>query len=132
MRSHMLAPAAAHAGPNMTPLVDVVMVILIFLMLAGGFGSREHFVAGRVPAGTVIAPPPGPVTELKATRRIEVHVQRTAGGADVMRVSGGLALTDPDALTATLAARRAELAAAGGAADVQVVIRPPPTPRGHR
>ena len=27
------------SGPNMTPLVDVVMVILIFLMLAGSFGA---------------------------------------------------------------------------------------------
>ena len=28
------------SGPNMTPLVDVVMVILIFLMLAGSFGTK--------------------------------------------------------------------------------------------
>jgi biopolymer transport protein ExbD len=28
------------SGPNMTPLVDVVMVILIFLMLAGSFVAR--------------------------------------------------------------------------------------------
>ena len=27
------------SGPNMIPLVDVVMVILIFLMLAGTFGG---------------------------------------------------------------------------------------------
>jgi biopolymer transport protein ExbD len=34
------------SGPNMTPLVDVVMVILIFLMLAGSFGSTEHYMIG--------------------------------------------------------------------------------------
>lgn len=34
------------SGPNMTPLVDVVMVILIFLMLAGSFGSAEHYMIG--------------------------------------------------------------------------------------
>ena len=32
------------AGPNMTPLVDVVMVILIFLMLTGTFAVGEHFL----------------------------------------------------------------------------------------
>src|SRR5687768_9137826 len=32
------------SGPNMTPLVDVVMVILIFLMLTGTFAAGEHFL----------------------------------------------------------------------------------------
>ena len=35
------------AGPNMTPLVDVVMVILIFLMLVGTFASSEWFLEQR-------------------------------------------------------------------------------------
>jgi biopolymer transport protein ExbD len=33
----------------MTPLVDVVMVILIFLMLAGSFGGAEHFLVSPTP-----------------------------------------------------------------------------------
>src|SRR5581483_12400090 len=37
------------SGPNMTPLVDVVMVILIFLMLAGSFGSDEHYMVSKTP-----------------------------------------------------------------------------------
>ena len=37
------------SGPNMTPLVDVVMVILIFLMLAGSFGGAEHYLQSKVP-----------------------------------------------------------------------------------
>ncbi|CAN5561960.1 N/A [soil metagenome] len=37
------------SGPNMTPLVDVVMVILIFLMLAGQFGGAEHYLASNMP-----------------------------------------------------------------------------------
>ncbi len=32
------------SGPNMTPLVDIVMVILIFLMLTGTFALGEHFL----------------------------------------------------------------------------------------
>ena len=37
------------SGPNMTPLVDVVMVILIFLMLAGSFGGVEHYLTSNLP-----------------------------------------------------------------------------------
>ena len=33
----------------MTPLVDVVMVILIFLMLAGSFAGAEHYLVSNVP-----------------------------------------------------------------------------------
>ena len=34
---------------NMTPLVDVVMVILIFLMLTGTFAVGEHFLQSNLP-----------------------------------------------------------------------------------
>src|SRR5258707_13192860 len=37
------------SGPNMTPLVDVVMVILIFLMLCGSFGGIEQYLASSLP-----------------------------------------------------------------------------------
>src|SRR5512138_3032602 len=37
------------AGPNMIPLVDVVMVILIFLMLVGQFGGLEHYLMSNLP-----------------------------------------------------------------------------------
>ena len=51
------------SGPNMTPLVDVVMVILIFLMLAGSFAGAEHYLVSNVPFSKQGAgggtPPPG-------------------------------------------------------------------------
>ena len=37
------------SGPNMTPLVDIVMVILIFLMLAGTFGESAVYLASSLP-----------------------------------------------------------------------------------
>jgi biopolymer transport protein ExbD len=37
------------SGPNMTPLVDVVMVILIFLMLAGTFTGAEQLIVSTMP-----------------------------------------------------------------------------------
>ncbi|HTW93809.1 MAG TPA: biopolymer transporter ExbD [Tepidisphaeraceae bacterium] len=42
------------SGPNMIPLVDIVLVILIFLMLAGNFGQDEHYLinnAAFIPQG---------------------------------------------------------------------------------
>jgi biopolymer transport protein ExbD len=39
------------SGPNMTPLVDVVMVILIFLMLAGSFGATSHYLTSKSTVG---------------------------------------------------------------------------------
>src|SRR5687767_1491415 len=51
------------SGPNMTPLVDVVMVILIFLMLAGSFGANEHYLTSNLPisesGASASDPPPG-------------------------------------------------------------------------
>lgn len=47
MRRHLQHATRFEAGPNMTPLVDVVMVILIFLMLVGTFASSEWFLEQR-------------------------------------------------------------------------------------
>ena len=40
----------AHVGPNMTPMVDVVMCILIFFMLGATFLSPEMFLTSNMPA----------------------------------------------------------------------------------
>jgi len=56
------------SGPNMTPLVDIVMVILIFLMLAGSFNTLEHYLVSDVPLqakGVGAAPPAGAVFPTK-------------------------------------------------------------------
>ena len=41
---------AAHVGPNMTPMVDVVMVILIFFMLGSSFASPDWYLTNNTPA----------------------------------------------------------------------------------
>ena len=40
----------AHVGPNMTPMVDVVMCILIFFMLGSTFAVPELFLTSNMPA----------------------------------------------------------------------------------
>lgn len=50
------------SGPNMTPLVDVVMVLLIFLMMAGSFTAAERYLMSQTvyrPQGTGGVTPPG-------------------------------------------------------------------------
>ncbi len=59
------------SGPNMTPLVDVVMVILIFLMLAGSFGSTEHYMIG---SANVRAAGPAPVVSPIDVQPVLMHV----------------------------------------------------------
>lgn len=39
--------ASLHLGPNMTPMVDVVMVILVFFMASAAFVGPEWFLAAQ-------------------------------------------------------------------------------------
>src|SRR6476659_6576187 len=82
------------SGPNMTPLVDVVMVILIFLMLAGSFGTSEHFMASKTP----------------------IHLRGAAGPNGQL-----LRLRNPDELRTRLLARAPQY---GKLDDVEIVLHP--------
>lgn len=44
-----LAMHGLHFGPNMTPMVDVVMVILIFFMASAAFLGSEWFLGAAIP-----------------------------------------------------------------------------------
>jgi biopolymer transport protein ExbD len=44
-----LATHSLHFGPNMTPMVDVVMVILIFFMASAAFLGSEWFLRAAIP-----------------------------------------------------------------------------------
>lgn len=113
------------SGPNMTPLVDVVMVILIFLMLAGSFVSAEHFLVSNLPvvqsgAGGEQAPP-----AFIPDEPIDIRVDNNAvTGAFVAR-AGQIQTSDIDALTTQLRAMRLKLNATGKSDDkIQVKIGP--------
>jgi biopolymer transport protein ExbD len=43
-----LKKMAAHVGPNMTPMVDIVMCILIFFMLSMTFAGAELFLTSNM------------------------------------------------------------------------------------
>ena len=113
------------SGPNMTPLVDVVMVILIFLMLAGSFASAEHFLVSNLPV-VQSGPgseqlPPGFIPDEPIDIRVDTNP--TTGGfiATAEKTHTG----DIAALTAQLRATRLKLNATGKSDDkIQVKIGP--------
>src|SRR5262245_56736960 len=112
------------SGPNMTPLVDVVMVILIFLMLCGSFIGSEHFLVSNLPisqrGGGVVPPPPGFIPD----EPIEIRVDSRGPGKFVAR-AGKIQTEDPAELTEQLRHMRLELNNAGKPDDkLQVKISP--------
>jgi biopolymer transport protein ExbD len=117
------------SGPNMTPLVDIVMVILIFLMLAGSFNQMEHYLISDVPLqakGVGAKPPEGTVFPTKFTISVsEQGPMYTVKAGNFASVKD----TDPrracDQLTAQLKAQFKNFKDAGVKMDdVQIIIYP--------
>ena len=114
------------SGPNMTPLVDIVMVILIFLMLAGSFAGAEHYLVSNVPfsrqgvgGGT---PPPGGIPE---DEPLVIHVEQNATRDGFVARAEKIQVNDAAALSRGLATLRDQLALAGKPPEkVQIVISP--------
>ncbi|MEA2709859.1 MAG: biopolymer transport protein ExbD [Phycisphaerales bacterium] len=115
------------SGPNMTPLVDVVMVILIFLMLAGSFVSAEHFLVSNLPmvqsgAGAEQLPP-GFIPD----EPIDIRVDSNATTGFIV-TADKIRTNDVAALTVQLRAMRLRLNATGKSDDkIQVKIGPSKT-----
>jgi biopolymer transport protein ExbD len=112
------------SGPNMTPLVDVVMVILIFLMMAGSFSQGGWFLQSSVPikskGGPQTAVPPGFVPD----EPLEVRIDNSADG---FRVQAGdiRSAGDREQLKLALEQKAGQYQAAGTAKEkIQVVLMP--------
>ena len=112
------------AGPNMTPLVDVVMVILIFLMLAGSFVGAEHYLTSNLPV-SITGPgdtevPPGFIPD----EPLDIRVDSPTPDRFVA-TAGQIRTDDLNALTNGLREMRQRLNAAGKPNDqIQVKIGP--------
>lgn len=113
------------SGPNMTPLVDVVMVILIFLMLAGNFGTNEHYMISKTPmhatGGGKVDVDPAKV----AQQVIEVWIQQN--GDFRFQNQGGAATAwqhDPEDFKSALEQKAGQFKAAGGLDNVEIVLKP--------
>jgi biopolymer transport protein ExbD len=119
------------SGPNMTPLVDVVMVILIFLMLTGSFGAAAHFLPSSMPISmkgkgqidpNKIPKVPDPQLEIFVSSRGSTdYIARLADGVQYVNGVSKDGKTLVDALTAK---REAHQALGKSADTLQVVLCP--------
>lgn len=108
----------------MTPLVDVVMVILIFLMLCGSFVGSEHYLVSNLPitnagvGGT--PPPPGFIPD----EPIEIRVD-ARGAMGFVATAGKIQTESAVGLTEQLRRMRLELNKIGKPDEkLQVKISP--------
>ena len=112
------------AGPNMTPLVDVVMVILVFLMLAGQFGVAEHYLMSNLPYTEKglggAKPPEGFVPD----EPLDIRIDSPTPDKWVAN-AGKISTSDRRQLAAALVKMRDDYAAAGKTVDnIQVIVSP--------
>ncbi len=113
------------SGPNMTPLVDVVMVILIFLMLAGSFGGMEHYLASTLP----IKPSGGAQVDTKKTAfddvQLDVRVDAPSNSNAWTARFGDVSTGSPEKLKEAMTAKFKQYEAQGTSKDkLQVNIDP--------
>jgi biopolymer transport protein ExbD len=114
------------SGPNMTPLVDVVMVILIFLMLTGSFGATAHFMPSSMPIrqSGKGALDPNKIPKVPDPQ-MEIFVSSLNEDTFRARIGSGDTFTDGDRLAEALTAKRKVHEATGSTADrMQIVITP--------
>jgi biopolymer transport protein ExbD len=109
----------------MTPLVDIVMVILIFLMLVGTFAGAEWYLQQNVPytqTGVGGTPPPGGIPDEEP---LEVRVDENATRDGFSARVGNFATGDANQLTAALEQRLRQLQEIGKKVeDVPLNISP--------
>ena len=90
-----LAAYEAHHGPNMTPMVDVVMVILIFFMASTVVLGPEWFIRSGLPkkgAPTAAAPIPD--------QRLRIALTLAENGSTQASIDGGPPQSPADILRA--------------------------------
>jgi biopolymer transport protein ExbD len=122
-RRDALHAHSLHFGPNMTPMVDVVMVILIFFMASAAFLGSEWFLKAAIPfdagRGSNRNKPNDP-TALPPVR-LDLLMDVNEAGQTVVTFPP-LTRAPVDAFFA----RIAEFKKDQTAGDIEIVIRPTP------
>ncbi|MCU0688196.1 MAG: biopolymer transporter ExbD [Phycisphaerales bacterium] len=129
--------ATLHYGPNMTPMVDVVMVILVFFMVSAAFIGPEWLLRGLVPrqvsgaaAGASQTQSPSAANNPSADPLATSPVRFTIDLAIAPPPRGILATgagVREGSIDAVMEALGRQIAAAGGTPDqIEVLIRPGP------
>jgi biopolymer transport protein ExbD len=125
-RRDALYARSLHFGPNMTPMVDVVMVILVFFMASSAFVAPEWFLPSllarpeeRAGAGQPPAPrPPDPF----ALARVQVRLTLVAGPDGTTRVTAPLLDLDGASIARAVAAME-RFAAGVDRSEIEFAVR---------
>jgi biopolymer transport protein ExbD len=122
------------SGPNMTPLVDVVMVILIFLMLAGSLAGSTRFLMSKqgfhAKGNNNSTAKPDPNQPPDINIRVDIMNLNALKGDDNGFVASCASpvikkTDDPEVLKNDLDAIREKMVAAGTPLDkLQIVLEP--------
>ncbi|MCK6475602.1 MAG: biopolymer transporter ExbD [Phycisphaerales bacterium] len=106
-----------HYGPNMTPMVDVVMVILVFFMSSSSILGPEWLLKSALPVKrAAAAAPPG------EQQQVLVSVSASMAGGVCVVNGAGLDKADLGSLQELLRSRAAE----SGAENVALLVTPDP------
>jgi biopolymer transport protein ExbD len=117
MRTVHLSRISCENMPNMTPLVDVVMVILIFLMLAGTFAGKTRFLMSHSLIARSRSRPNDGID-------LDVMISRAADGGYIVH-SGKIITQSSNVLTTELTNQRRAFERAGtDLKEVPVVLHP--------
>ena len=120
-----LAAHELHFGPNMTPMVDVVMVILIFFMASTALVGPEWFIRAHLPEDQAGI---GGTAERFVLPEVQLEIRLTSDDEGVTRVRGfGLEAGTLDELEQQIEGSAADLLAGGAIAEPIVVVIPAST-----
>lgn len=124
---HALRPRSARAvyemqtGPNMTPMVDVVMVILIFFMASAAFLGPEWFLKSSLPVRAA-----GPANAEKPPTRLTFALSHRDGTQVVYKIDDDTGV--PMSMDQAHEAMRAKLSGADPDAFIVLVAPAPEVP----
>ncbi len=116
-----------HFGPNMTPMVDVVMVILVFFMVSAAFVGPEWFLRTLLPqsAAKAASTPTGAGGATLGPLRITLDMKLDPADPTRVRVSGnGLTDATPEAMGQSLKKLTDGLAGEEVLSKIEVLIAP--------
>lgn len=123
MKKVVLTKMSAHTGPNMTPMVDIVMCILIFFMLASSFAAADLFLTSNMPAidKKGLGDTKGDTAAPAIQSKIDVYMVGESGKGQKAMVRGfGVIIEDLEQqLPLTLANKQREMSP-----DAQIIIVP--------
>ncbi|MCC6969590.1 MAG: biopolymer transporter ExbD [Phycisphaerales bacterium] len=117
-----------HHAPNMTPMVDVVMVILVFFMASSAVLGPEWFIKSALPVRSASA---GTATD---TLRLEFTLRSVPSDSDGASTAGAAARASTrtvvtgesltDAPLSALALRLEQLAKDNAGREIAVLLKP--------